>query len=306
MKRLSFVPFVLAAGMVGIVPIAQASTCPTEYYQMSDGTYTDTSGNTCTPGANTYAGNASLFNTCSQGYLQYSDGSYTNADGTPCTPGSSSGVAANTTPSATPNQTPQSSGFTALAPIPGLTDSGTANSVINSQSLATFFNNLYKYMIGLAAALAVIMIIWGGLEISTQDSVSKNKDGKEKIYNAIFGLVLVLSPALVFSIINPAILNLSLNLPPLKTMTGQTPAPDLLPGTTSYTNVGVNSASGADHVQVGDKIISLPVAGHPETISVYQAAVTPAKTDCTNPHGTFTSSGNPHNTVTLKCAIPIQ
>ena len=83
--------------------------------------------------------------------------------------------------------------------------------------LATFFNNLYKYLIGLAAALAVIMIIWGGLEYSTQDSISKKSDGKQRIYDAIFGLVLVLSPVLVFSIINPSILNLSLNLKPLDT-----------------------------------------------------------------------------------------
>ena len=86
-----------------------------------------------------------------------------------------------------------------------------------SAGLATFFNNLYKYLIGLAAALAVIMIIWGGLEYSTQDSISKKSDGKQRIYDAIFGLVLVLSPVLVFSIINPSILNLSLNLQPLDT-----------------------------------------------------------------------------------------
>lgn len=107
-------------------------------------------------------------------------------------------------------------GFVPLAVIPGLTDAS-VTSVVNSDSLAVFFNNLYKYAIGFAAVLAIIEIIWGGLEISTKDSVSKNQDGKERIRSAIFGLVLVLSPALVFSIINPAILNLSLNLPPLDT-----------------------------------------------------------------------------------------
>jgi hypothetical protein len=106
-------------------------------------------------------------------------------------------------------------GFTALAPIPGLTDQSSATSVINSATLAAFFNNLYKYLIGLAATLAVIEIIWGGLEIATKDSVSKQSDGRERITQAIFGLVLVLSPVLVFSIINPSILNLSLNLPKL-------------------------------------------------------------------------------------------
>lgn len=110
------------------------------------------------------------------------------------------------------------SGFTALAPIPGLTDSSNT-SVVNSSSLANFFNNLYKYLIGLAAVIAIIEIIWGGLEISTQDSVSKHADGKEKIQQAIIGLILVLAPVIVFSIINPSILNLSLNLPALNTAT---------------------------------------------------------------------------------------
>ncbi|HVB20139.1 MAG TPA: pilin [Candidatus Paceibacterota bacterium] len=118
-----------------------------------------------------------------------------------------------------PAQSANNTGFTALAPIPGLTGTSTT-AVVNSATLANFFNNLYKYLIGMAAALAVIEIIWGGLEISTKDSVSKKTDGKERVYNAIFGLVLVLSPVLVFSIINPAILNLSLDLPKLDTAPG--------------------------------------------------------------------------------------
>src|SRR3989344_8923790 len=101
------------------------------------------------------------------------------------------------------------SGFVPLAPIPDLTKGVTADQA----GLANFFNNLYKYAIGLAAVLAAIMIIWGGLEIAVnKENVSKITDAKGKIYNAIFGLVLVLSPVLVFSIINPSILNLSLNL----------------------------------------------------------------------------------------------
>src|SRR3989344_7373267 len=107
-------------------------------------------------------------------------------------------------------------GFVPLAEIPGLTSGVTADTA----GLAKFFNNLYRFTIGMAAVLAVIMIIWGGLETSTQDSISKKSAGKQRIYNAIFGLVLVLSPVLVFSIINPKILNLSLNLPPLDTAPG--------------------------------------------------------------------------------------
>ena len=104
-------------------------------------------------------------------------------------------------------------GFTALAPIPGLTDTA----ITSSSGFADFFNKLYVYLIGAAVILAIIMIIWGGLEYSTQDSISKKSDGKSKIYNALFGLVLVLSPVLVFTIINPAILNLNVNFPALQT-----------------------------------------------------------------------------------------
>ena len=116
------------------------------------------------------------------------------------------------------------SSFVPLAPIPGLTDAQTT-SVVNSDSLANFFNNLYRYLIGLAAALAVIEIIRGGLEVSTKDSVSQKTDGKHRIYQALLGLVLVLSPVVVFSIINPSILNLSLNMPELKKMQSTTSTP---------------------------------------------------------------------------------
>ena len=151
----------------------------------------------------------------------------------------------NTSPSAATAPT-SGSGFTALAPIPGLTDQG-ATSVINATSLANFFNNLYKYLIGVAAILAVIMIIWGGLEISTKDSVSQHSEGRERIQQAIFGLVLVLAPVLVFSIINPSILNLSLDLPPISLNTppsaGGAGAPPTAPTT------GCSAPSGGSYLQ---------------------------------------------------------
>lgn len=111
-------------------------------------------------------------------------------------------------------------GFVPLAPIPDLTQGATTD----PSGLANFLNNLYKYAIGLAAALAVIQIVWAGLDIAIwhKDAVSTITNNKEKIYNALFGLVLVLSPVLVFSIINPSILNLSLNLPALQTTTTNT------------------------------------------------------------------------------------
>lgn len=135
-------------------------------------------------------------------------------------------------------------GFVPLAGVPGLTDIQP-----DQGGLATFFNNLYKYLIGLAAVLAVIEIIWGGLEISTVDSVSKQSDGKARITQAIFGLLLVLSPALVFGIINPSILNLSINLPKLDTASAPNlPPPVSVPCTsncdTGSTGSGIGTFAG--------------------------------------------------------------
>lgn len=110
-----------------------------------------------------------------------------------------------------PQRSPSENGFVPLAPINNLT----TGDAVNSPDLANFFNQLYKYLIGAAAVLAIIMIMWGGMEISTQDSISAHSEGKERITQAILGLIIVLSPVLVFSIINPAILNLSIGLKPI-------------------------------------------------------------------------------------------
>ncbi len=126
-------------------------------------------------------------------------------------------VCASTSSSNTQSTTQaKTNGFTALAPIPGLTDKS-STALVNSDSLANFFNNLYKYLIGLAAILAIIQIMWAGFDMAWEhkDSVSAITDDKGRIKNAIFGLVLILSPAVIFSIINPSILNLSIGLQPL-------------------------------------------------------------------------------------------
>lgn len=116
--------------------------------------------------------------------------------------------------------------FIPLVGVPGLTDIP-----VTPGGLPDFFNNLYRYLVGLSTVIAVLMIIWGGFQYTTQDSVVKKGDGKKTIQEALFGLVLILSPVLVFSIINPGILNLSLGIPPLKinesvgSFSGGSPAP---------------------------------------------------------------------------------
>jgi type IV secretory pathway VirB2 component (pilin) len=80
----------------------------------------------------------------------------------------------------------------------------------NADSLSTFLNDIYKVCIGVAATLAVLQIMRAGIMYMGGDSVTEKKEAKNLIAMSIGGLILVLSPVVVFSIINPEILSLEI------------------------------------------------------------------------------------------------
>ncbi len=96
-------------------------------------------------------------------------------------------------------------GFVPLTSIPGIESAG------NAATLPDFLNNVYKLSIGLAAVLAVLQIIRAGIMYMGGDSITEKKEARSLITLAIGGLVLVLSPVIVFSIINPKILDLKID-----------------------------------------------------------------------------------------------
>lgn len=127
--------------------------------------------------------------------------------------GSTSTVHATTTASSTSSvssQNPQN--FVPLLPsLPGLQD------VQTQASLATFLSTLYKLCIGAAAVLAVLQLMRAGVMYMGGDSVTEKKDARNLITLSIVGLILVLAPYIVFSIINPAILRIDINARDLQT-----------------------------------------------------------------------------------------
>ncbi len=78
-----------------------------------------------------------------------------------------------------------------------------------SDQLTNFLSQAFSFGLAVAAALAVIMIVWGGVEIMLSESVFKKEDGHAKIKDAIYGLLLALVSWLILYIINPDILNWS-------------------------------------------------------------------------------------------------
>ncbi len=109
-----------------------------------------------------------------------------------------------------------SAGFVPLTNIPGIEQAG------NSATLPDFLNNLYKLCIGAAAILAVLQIIRAGIIYMGGDSITEKKEARSIITLSISGLILVLSPVVVFSIINPKILDLNIGVDALKPSTEST------------------------------------------------------------------------------------
>ncbi|HWU24577.1 MAG TPA: hypothetical protein VN086_02395 [Candidatus Paceibacterota bacterium] len=116
-----------------------------------------------------------------------------------------SAVTAPTTNTANSQAGGASGNFVPLTQLPGIT------SISQADSFSTFLNTLYKICIGAGAVLAVIMIMYAGvLFMTSQGSVSSNEKAKSYIQNALLGLLLVLTPTIVFGIINPSILNIDI------------------------------------------------------------------------------------------------
>lgn len=81
---------------------------------------------------------------------------------------------------------------------------------INTDSgLTEFFNYLYVLAVGAAAIIAVLQFVRAGIMYAVMDTgVVEKREAKHLMLVSVMGLLLVLSPALVFGVINPDILSL--------------------------------------------------------------------------------------------------
>lgn len=103
----------------------------------------------------------------------------------------------------------QGTDFVPLTNIPAITEVG--NAITTPEGLSKFLNNIYRLCIGIAGVVAVLQIMRAGIMYMGGDSVTEKKEAKNLIALSIGGLILVLSPVVVFSIINPEILSLKID-----------------------------------------------------------------------------------------------
>lgn len=98
--------------------------------------------------------------------------------------------------------------YVPLSPLPD-----GSGGVMNSPDLTTYLIGMFKLLIGVAGALAVVMIVIGGIQYMSTDAIYGKKDGKEKINRALGGLLLALVSWLILNSINPKILEINAVIP---------------------------------------------------------------------------------------------
>lgn len=110
--------------------------------------------------------------------------------------------------------------YTLLAPLPGLENYNVDAVGGEGCALSKYFNVLIKLFIGISAVLAMIMIVIGGIQYMTSESISAKGAGLEQARNAVFGLILALGAYAILNTINPQLLNLCPNIPKAKIVIG--------------------------------------------------------------------------------------
>lgn len=125
-----------------------------------------------------------------------------------------------------------------LVPIGGL-------NTLDGLTIGQYIEAVYKWGIGIAALLAVLMLVFGGAEyVLSAGSFVESSQGKERIKSAIFGLILLLGASAVLSVISSRLTNLSLNRPAAINITYDTSAIFAVndPSTATFNAGGINKS----------------------------------------------------------------
>lgn len=99
----------------------------------------------------------------------------------------------------------QQKDYTLLAPLPCVGDNAgcTSGQVTDKVQLDKYVIFAFNLMIGLAAVAAVVMIVWSGFEYIYTASFTAKKASLDRVWNAIWGLVMALVAFLILRTVNP-------------------------------------------------------------------------------------------------------
>jgi len=113
---------------------------------------------------------------------------------------------------------PGSGTYCLLEPLPCI--EGTGNNCANGSrmdqiNIEGYISYVYKLFLAVGVFLAVVMIIWGGFEWMLSAIPFVKLHAKERISNAIWGLLMLLSSYLILQTIDPRLVNVTTTVPKL-------------------------------------------------------------------------------------------
>ena len=139
----------------------------------------------------------------------------------------------------------QAAQFQPMVGIPGLSTTG-------NYTFVDLVNRLYIFLIAIGAVIGVIKIALAGVKWATSSSGSSISDAKEDIKGVLLGLIILMVPYIVLSIINPQFANLNvLTLKPLPIPAGQSSGGNSGNGGSSYSPVPSQTTVPAGYVRSG-------------------------------------------------------
>jgi hypothetical protein len=100
--------------------------------------------------------------------------------------------------------------YTLLSPLPGV---GTNGKVDVASGFGSYLNSIIRLVIGLIGVLAVVMLVVGGIQYMVSSGGGEKGGAKERMQNALFGLVLALSAYTILNTINPNLVTLTIHVP---------------------------------------------------------------------------------------------
>jgi len=124
---------------------------------------------------------------------------------------------------------------------------------------------LYYLIISIAGLAAFVMIVWGGVQyLTSAGDPGRMGDAQDRLYNAVLGLIIILTSYLIMKVVNPELL--LLNLPPLPESTTIITKPPLTQGIRLYDSAGDQTytelQSGVTNLgaNLNDKVSAVEVA----------------------------------------------
>ena len=141
-------------------------------------------------------------------------------------PATSTSTGAGTNPPAKTNTS-----YQLLTPLPCETgkdpgcENGKLTAINTASGLGSYLNLMIKIFIGICAVLSVVMIVMGGLEYMTSELISSKEAGKDRIVNALIGLVIALGAYALLFTINPDLLKSDATIPATAPAPATTPSP---------------------------------------------------------------------------------